>query len=59
VFVSLYGIYEENNQQNITCETKENLLTRQSSLFKRERRGDSQHVIVNRLTSQQAASFMK
>jgi hypothetical protein len=35
-------------------ETKENLLTRQSSLFKRERRGDSQRVIANRLTSQQA-----
>ena len=36
----------------ITCETKENLLTRQSSLFKRERRGDSQRVIANRLTCQ-------
>jgi hypothetical protein len=35
-------------------ETKEKLLTHQSSLFKRERRGDSQHVIANRFTSQQA-----
>jgi hypothetical protein len=37
----------------ITCETKENLLTRQSSLFERERRGDNQRVITNRLTYQQ------
>ena len=35
-----------------TCDTKENLLTRQSSLFKRERRGDSPRVIANRLTCQ-------
>ena len=34
----------------ITFETKENLLTRQSSLFERERRGDNQRVIANRLT---------
>jgi hypothetical protein len=41
----------------ITCETiKENLLTGQSSLFKEkdEDSGGSQHVIANRLTSQQA-----
>ena len=38
----------------ITYGTKENLLTRPSTLFKRERRGDSQRVIANRLTSQQA-----
>ena len=38
--------------KKITRETKENLLTRQSSLFKRERRGDSQRVIANRLTCQ-------
>ena len=37
-----------------TCDTKENLLTRQSCLFKRERRGDSQRVIANRLTCQRA-----
>jgi hypothetical protein len=43
VFVSLYAVFN-----------KENLLTRQSSLFKRERRGDSQRVIANRLTCQQA-----
>jgi hypothetical protein len=38
----------------ITCGTKENRLTRPRSLFKGERRGDSQRVIANRLTSQQA-----
>jgi hypothetical protein len=38
----------------LTRNTKENLLTRQSSLFKRERRGDSQRVIANRLTCQRA-----
>ena len=40
--------------KKITCDTKENLLTHQSSLFKRERRGDSQRVIANRLTCQRA-----
>jgi hypothetical protein len=38
----------------ITRDTKANLLTRQSSLFKRERRGDSPRVIANRLTCQRA-----
>jgi hypothetical protein len=54
VFVSLYGVYEENNQQNNLRDFKKNLLTGQSSLFKRKRRGLSQRVIANRLTSQQA-----
>ena len=40
--------------KKITLDTKENLLTRQSSLFKRERRGDSPRVIANRLTCQRA-----
>jgi hypothetical protein len=40
--------------KKITRDTKANLLTRQSSLFKRERRGDSPRVIVNRLTCQRA-----
>ena len=40
--------------KKITRNTKENLLTRQSSLFKRERRGDSPRVIANRLTCQRA-----
>jgi hypothetical protein len=44
------------NTKEKTCDTKENLLTRQSSLFKRERRGDSQRVITNRLTCQRTLS---
>ena len=40
--------------KKITRNTKANLLTRQSSLFKRERRGDSPRVIANRLTCQRA-----
>ena len=40
--------------KKITRDTKANLLTRQSSLFKRERRGDSPRVIANRLTCQRA-----
>jgi hypothetical protein len=40
--------------KKITLDTKENLLTRQSSLFKRERRGDSPRVIANRLTCQRS-----
>jgi hypothetical protein len=38
--------------KKLTRATKENLLTRQSSLFKRERQGDSPRVIANRLTCQ-------
>ena len=38
--------------KKVTRATKENLLTRQSSLFKRERRGDSPSFIANRLTCQ-------
>jgi hypothetical protein len=37
-----------------TCETKEISCMSQSSLFKQERRGDSQRVIANRLAHQQA-----
>jgi hypothetical protein len=40
--------------KKITWETKENLLTCHSSLFKQERQGDSQCVITNRLAYQQA-----
>ena len=40
--------------KKITRDTKANLLTRQSSFFKRERRGDSPRVIANRLTCQRA-----
>ena len=44
----LYGVYEENNLRS-----RLNQLS-QSSLFKQERRGDSQRVIANRLACQQA-----
>jgi hypothetical protein len=40
--------------KKITWETKENLLTCHSSLFKQERQGDSQCVITNHLAYQQA-----
>jgi hypothetical protein len=41
------AFYTKKITNKITCETiNENLLTRQSSLFKPERRGDSQRVIA-------------
>jgi hypothetical protein len=44
----LYGVYEENNQQNNSQDYK------RKSLDWSELLGDSQRVIANRLTSQQA-----
>jgi hypothetical protein len=52
VFVSLCDVCMAFTKK-ITCNTKENQLS-QSFLFKQERRGDSQCVITNRLTCQQA-----
>ena len=52
VFVSLYGV-QYGVCEEITCETNEILLIHQTSLFKRERRGDSHCVIANRLKRKQ------
>jgi hypothetical protein len=53
VFVSFYGVCEENNQQNTNFARLKKISWLVRALFKRERRGDSQRVIANRLTSQQ------
>ena len=54
VFVSLYGV-QYGVCEEITCdsETNEILLIHQTSLFKRERRGDSHCIIANRLKRKQ------
>jgi hypothetical protein len=56
VFVSLYGVHEENNQQNNLLDYKRKSLDWPElfSQTKKDEDSDSQRVIANRLTSQQA-----